>query len=97
MRGASRGELRGIASLTFASKPFLEGVAVFLGSVEVHDELHHGLCQDVMEVDLSKQVHEIIEVDDADGLGLILRFDDTLPLDDDRGDPEVSHFLEDLK
>jgi hypothetical protein len=100
VRGAFRRELRGVACLTFAPQSFLEGVTVLLSSVEVHDEPHHGLCQDVMEVDLSKQVHQIIEVNDADGLRLILfrvRFDDKLPLDDDGGDPEVSHFLEDLK
>lgn len=49
----------------------------------MHDELHHGLCEDVMEVDLSQQVHKIIKVNDADGLRLILSLDDKLPLDDD--------------
>lgn len=44
---------------TLATEPIFKLAEVFLAAIELHDELHHGLCQNLKEVYLSQEVHEI--------------------------------------
>mmetsp|Transcript_8654 Transcript_8654/g.14660 ORF Transcript_8654/g.14660 Transcript_8654/m.14660 type:complete len:345 (-) Transcript_8654:376-1410(-) len=78
---------------------FLEELAVFVGAVEVDHELHYGLGQDLVEVELAQDVHEVGQIKDSDRFApqTLDALELEGPLDEDDGDAAVPHLLEDLE